>query len=49
MSCKKGDFVTIRHNDLRVLSDNIVCKDREIEPKQTSLSGEDIQTRTSNC
>ena len=35
MSCKKGGFVTIRHNDLRDLTAKIlpeVCYDTEIEP-----------------
>ena len=36
MSCKKGGFIYIRHNDLRDLSANMmseVCKDTEIETK----------------
>ena len=35
MSCKKGGFVSIRHNDLRDLTTNMscrVCKDIETEP-----------------
>ena len=41
----------IRHNDLRDLAANMmseVCKDTEIEPKLTPLSGEELQGRTSN-
>ena len=51
MSCKKGAFTYIRHNDLRDLTANMmseVCKDTEIEPKLTPLSGEELQGRTSN-
>ena len=43
MSCKKGGFVSIRHNYLRDLAANMlseVCKDVEIEPKLTPLTGE---------
>ena len=51
MSCKKGGFVSIRHNDLRDLTANMVsevCKDTEIEPRLTPLSGEELRGRTSN-
>ena len=44
LSCKKGDFIYIRHDDLRLQ----VCKDTEIEPKVTPLSGEELQDKTSN-
>ena len=43
MSCKKEDFVTVRHNDLRDLTTKIlpeVCNDTEIEPKLAPLSGD---------
>ena len=36
MSCNKGGFLSISHNDLRDLTARIVpdvCKDTEIEPK----------------
>ena len=39
------------HNGLQDLTANMmseVCKDTEIEPKQTPLSGEELQGRTSN-
>ena len=45
MSCKKGIFVSIRHNDLRDLTANMlseVCKDVEIEPKLTRLTGKEL-------
>ena len=51
MNCKKGGFVTIRHNDLRdhtvkILSE--VCYDTEIERRPVPLSGEDLSNRTAN-
>ena len=51
MSCKKGSFVSIRHNDLRDLTANMlseVCKDVEIEPKLTRLTGKELGSRTAN-
>ena len=51
MSCKKGSFIYIQHNDLRNLTAIMmseVCKDTEIEPILTLLSGEELQGRTSN-
>ena len=51
MSCKKGGFVSIRHTDLRDLTERIVseaCKDTEIEPKLLPLSGEELRGRTTN-
>ena len=50
MSCKKGGFIYKRHNDLLDLTANMmseVCKDTEIEPKLTPLSGGKLQGRTS--
>ena len=51
MSCKKGGFLTIRHNDLRDLTAKIlseVCYDTENEPTLVPLSGEDLSNRTAN-
>ena len=51
MSCKKGDFITIRRNDLKDRTENITseaCKNTEIEPKLTPLSGEELEGRTPN-
>ena len=51
VSCKKGGFVIIRHNDLRDLTAKIlseVCCDTEIEPKLVPLSGEYLSNRTAN-
>ena len=51
MSCEKGGFVSIRHDDQRDLIANMlseVCKDIEIEPKLTPLTGEELDSRTAN-
>ena len=51
MSSKKGSFTYIQLNDLRDLTVNMmseVSKDTEIEPILTSLSGKELQGRTSN-
>ena len=51
MSCKKDGFLYIRHNDSQDLTANKmseVCKDSEIEPTLTTLSGEELESRTSN-
>ena len=50
INCKKGGFISIRHNDLRVLTANMlkVCKDTEIERKLKPLSGKELQGRMSN-
>ena len=51
MSCKKSGFVSIRHNDLRDLTANMlskVCKEIEIEPKLTPLMGEKLDNRTAS-
>ena len=51
MSCTKGGFVSIRHNDLRNLTARIVpkvCKYTEIEAKLLPLSGEELHGRTTN-
>ena len=51
MSCKKGGFLSIRHNDLGDLTANMlseVCRDVEIEPKLTPLTGEVLGSRTAN-
>ena len=45
LSCKKGGFVSLRHNELRnviALMLNIVCKDVTTEPPLQPLSGEDL-------
>ena len=49
MSCKKGGFVSVRHNNLRNLTANMlfeVSKDIEIESKLTPLTDEELSRRT---
>ena len=51
MNCKKGGFVTIRHNNIRDLTANMlkeVCNDVEIEPKLLPLTGENLHYRSAN-
>ena len=51
VGCKKGDFMSIRHNVLRDPTENMmseVCKNTEIESELTPLPGEKLQGRTSN-
>ena len=51
MSYKIGGFLSIRHNNLRDLTANMmseVCKDTEIEPKLPPLSGEQLQGNMSS-
>ena len=43
MSCKKGGFVTLRHNEVRDITATLLsdlCKDVEIEPSLLTLNGE---------
>jgi len=45
MICKRGGFVTQRHNELRDLEAellNMVCTDLEIEPVLQDISGEQL-------
>ena len=51
MSCKKGGFVTIRHNNVRDLTANLlneVCNDVNIEPQLLPVTGERFNNRTAN-
>ena len=51
MSCEKGGFVSIKHNNLRALTAKIVsegCKDTKIESKLLPLSGKKLHRRTTN-
>ena len=51
MSCERGGFITIRHNDLRDLTANFlsnVCDDVEIEPKLLPVTGQNISNRIAN-
>ena len=49
MSCKKGGFITMRHNDVRDLTANIlegVLNDVEVEPQLLPLTGENLRYQT---
>ena len=51
VSCKREGFVTIRHNDLRDLTGNLLsnmCNDVEIEPKLLPVTGENFSDKTTN-
>ena len=50
-SCKKGGFVSKRHNDLRNITASLlgeVCKDVCVEPNLSELSGETLVPKTAN-
>ena len=49
MNCKKGGFVTMRHNELRDLTANMlteVCKDVAIEPSLLEINGETFKLKS---
>ena len=51
LSCKKGGFVTQRHNELRDFTADLlseVCPDVCVEPHLEELSGETMTNRTAN-
>ena len=51
LSCKKGGFISIRHNQVRDTTKNLlkmICNDVKIEPPQLPLSGESLSERTAN-
>ena len=51
LNCKKGGFVSQRHNEIRNLIATLlteVCKDVEIEPVLHKLTGEEFHERTAN-
>ena len=51
LSCKKGGFVTQRHNSIRDTTARLlteVCKDVRVEPLLHPLTGETLQERTAN-
>ena len=51
LSCKKGGFVTIRHNQVRNITTtllNEICNDVQFEPQLQSLSGEHFDAKTPN-
>ena len=51
MNCKKGGYITIRHNDLRDLTANRltkICKDVNIKPQLLLVRSETFNNRTAN-
>ena len=51
LSCKKGVFITIRHNQVRETTANLIkmiCKDLKIKPPLRPLSGKSLSERTAN-
>ena len=51
LSCKKGGFITLRHNHMRNETTELlsqVTKDVKIEPVLQSLTGETFDQRTAN-
>ena len=51
LNCKRGGFISTRHNDVRDFTAEIlseVCNDVAVEPLLTPLTGERFQHRTAN-
>jgi len=51
LSCKKGGFISIRHNNIRDITANLlkeVCKDVRLEPQLQPLTGETFDQNTAN-
>ena len=51
MICKKGGFVSLRHNELRDITSEMlaeVCKDVKKEPELQPLTGEELRYKTAN-
>ena len=49
--CKKGGFISLRHNQIRDLTANLpktICHDVLIEPTLQQLTGESLHERTAN-
>ena len=49
LSCKKGGFVSLRHNFVRDITSSLlseVCKDVRVEPQLQPLTGESFATST---
>ena len=50
LSCKKGGFITLRHNEIRDITASVlneVCKDVELEPLLIPLNGETFKNKSS--
>ena len=51
LTCKKGGFITLRHNRLRNINASLlkeVCHDVRIEPTLQKVTGEQFEQRTTN-
>ena len=51
LNCKKGGFISTRHNDVRNFTAELlseVCNDVAVEPMLTPLTGENLKYRTAN-
>ena len=51
LSCPKGGFPSLRHNEIRDLTANLlteICSDVCVEPQLQPLSGESLNNRTAN-
>ena len=51
LTCKRGGFITIRHNEVRDFTADLLSEtynDVAIEPQLTSLTGEKFQYKTAN-
>ena len=51
LPCKKGGFVSLRHNHLRNITANLidqVCHDARVEPPLQTLTGETFDSRSTN-
>ena len=51
LTCKKGGFITIRHNEIRDFTAQLlseVCNDVAVEPLLTPLTGETFSYKTAN-
>ena len=51
LTCKKGGFVSLRHNSLRDITATLLsnaCKDVCVEPPLTPLTGEEFNERSAN-
>ena len=49
LNCKKGGFVSLRHNHLRNITANLldeICKDVKIEPMLQPITGEHLSSKT---
>ena len=51
LTCKRGGFINIRHNDVRDFTAELLsetCNDVAIEPLLTPLTGESFKFKTAN-